>query len=136
MNDDLLVLEHASHLAELPPAERAALIVIDRDSQICERFVADLEDALASGALAGLTVDIVRLGTPDAAAVICDGDWLDDAAGFPYIALYRRGLRVESFPAFKVAALLARLERLAFLPVPGQQPLEAPHQAQLSAIAA
>jgi hypothetical protein len=63
-------------------------------------------------------VGVLELSTPAAESFQCGNDWLADAEALPYVALYRNGLRVESFAAFQARALLARLERLAFLPGP------------------
>jgi hypothetical protein len=68
--------------------------------------------------LHGLTLGVATLETSTAAAFDCQTDWPAEIAALPFIALFRRGLRVESFSAFQVGALVARLQRLAFLPAP------------------
>jgi hypothetical protein len=105
-------------LAAFLAAERSALVIVGHDCSWCQDYLAGIEIAHSLGELHDVPVGVLVLDEPGSEAFVRDNDWLSDAEGLPYTALYREGRRIDGFVAFNVFSMIDRLEYLAFLPEP------------------
>ena len=110
------------HIDRLLEAERAALIVVGKECTWCAEYLAGVEIAQALGDLPGLSIGVLVIDEPGAERFVDANQWLADAEGMPYTALYREGLRVDGWVAFNVFSLIDRLEYLGFLSTPQRAP--------------
>jgi hypothetical protein len=104
--------------AELCAADYALLALTDDAQPGAKRLLAELDALRAAGALPGVATGALDLADPYTFCFQAASDWLRDIEALPYVALYRGGRLVERFAATSGAYVLARLQRLGFLPAP------------------
>lgn len=105
-------------IASFLTAERAALVVAASDSRWCEEYLAGIDIAMSRGEMGALPIGVVVIDQLGAEEFVRSSDWIAEAAGLPFTALYRAGQRIDGFIAFSVSSLLDRLNYLAFLHQP------------------
>jgi ABC-type Fe2+-enterobactin transport system substrate-binding protein len=106
--------------APIVPAlgRHAILLVVDGSDSASAILVNELLGHVEAGQVQGSDLYILDISAPGAQAFAGQNEWLQNLPALPYAVVYRHGLRAESFPLFHASYLLARLQRLAFGPVP------------------
>jgi hypothetical protein len=97
--------------------DRALLILTSEASLYSVPLARDIELLARAGQLAGVATALLPLESPLADTFLTSNPWIEDDQTYPYVIVYRRGLRVEGFTAFSAGYLIDRLDRLALIPV-------------------
>ena len=94
--------------AEFSAAPRSVLVLTRADCERCRRYMAELDELLERGQLAGVMVGELRLDEPDVAQFQRDNRWLFGLEALPFTLLYRDGAVIDTFGAAHGAYLSER----------------------------
>jgi hypothetical protein len=107
---DAILRVNDQNLSELLAAERAVLILTERDCGHCADYLAQIAAFRARGALDGVAIGALALDQPGSPRFKRENYWLGRLAAPPYTVLYSRGEPVGGFAASRGAYLLERVD--------------------------